>query len=107
MAYSRRRPVRSILEASTVDFDGTRLQNGTAAVESVTPLDHDGEMSFSIDCATCVRQHTNTCDDCVVMFISSRQPDEAVVIDVHEFAALRRLQAAGMVPESKHQAKLG
>jgi hypothetical protein len=64
-------------------------------------------MTVSIDCATCVRQHTPTCDDCVVMFISSRQPNEAVVIDVQEFAALRRLQAAGMVPDSKHQAKSG
>ena len=64
-------------------------------------------MSISIDCGTCVRQHTSTCDDCVVMFIASRQPDEAVVIDVQEFAALRRLQAAGMVPASKHEAKSG
>lgn len=63
-------------------------------------------MSFSIDCSSCVRQHTSTCDDCVVMFLTSREPDEAVVIDVAEFAALKRLQSAGMVPELQHEAKI-
>jgi hypothetical protein len=61
-------------------------------------------MSISIDCGTCVRQHTDTCDDCLVSFITKREPDEAVVIDVMEFAALRRLQSAGMVPALRHEA---
>ena len=57
----------------------------------------------SIDCDACVRQDTDTCSDCVVTFLISRQPSEAVVIDVAEFAALRRLQTAGLVPELRHQ----
>ena len=61
-------------------------------------------MSVCIDCATCVRQDTDSCEDCVVSFITSRDPREAVVIDVAEFAALRRLQNHGLVPESKHRA---
>ncbi len=64
-------------------------------------------MSLSIDCATCVRQHTNTCDDCIVSFITSREPDEAVVIDVAEFAAMRRLQSAGLVPGLQHETGTG
>ena len=62
------------------------------------------DMSISIDCGTCVRQHTDTCDDCMVTFIANREPDEAVVIDVMEFAALKRLHSAGMVPGLRHQA---
>ena len=61
------------------------------------------DMSISIDCGTCVRQHTDTCDDCVVSFITNREPDEAVVIDVIEFAALQRLHEAGMVPGLRHE----
>ncbi|MDA3041228.1 MAG: hypothetical protein O3C27_17195 [Actinomycetota bacterium] len=57
----------------------------------------------SIDCDACVRQDTDTCSDCVVTFLIGRQPSEAVVIDVAEFAALRRLQTAGLVPELRHQ----
>ncbi len=59
---------------------------------------------LSIDCDACVRQDTDTCSDCVVTFLVSRQPSEAVIIDVAEFAALRRLQTAGLVPGLRHQA---
>ncbi len=59
-------------------------------------------MHLNIDCRTCVRQQTATCDDCVVSFISSREPDEAVIVAAAEYAALRRLQAAGLVPGLRH-----
>ncbi|MEM7275523.1 MAG: hypothetical protein AAF547_20775 [Actinomycetota bacterium] len=62
-------------------------------------------MSMTIDCGTCTRQQTSTCDDCVVSFIVSREPEEAVVIDVAEFSALRRLQSAGLVPDLLHDAE--
>ena len=51
-----------------------------------------------IDCDECVMQHTHTCDDCVVTFICSRQPEEAVVIEVAEARAMRVLGDAGLVP---------
>lgn len=44
-----------------------------------------------IDCDECAMQHTEVCADCVVTFICSRQPDEAVVVDVAEVRALRLL----------------
>ncbi len=64
-------------------------------------------MSLSIDCSTCVRQETDSCGDCLVSFITSREPDDAIVIDVAEFAAIRRLQAAGMIPDLQHQSAGG
>ena len=60
-------------------------------------------MSVCIDCDSCVRQETSDCEDCVVTFITSREANEAVVIELDDFAALKRLQAAGMVPELRHQ----
>jgi hypothetical protein len=59
-------------------------------------------MSLIIDCSTCVRAGTSRCSDCVVTFIADRQPDEAIVVDAVEFAALRRLAAAGLVPALEH-----
>lgn len=57
---------------------------------------------MTIDCGTCSRHQTASCGDCVVTFIVEREPDEAVVIDVAEFSALRRLQSAGLVPDLLH-----
>jgi hypothetical protein len=58
-----------------------------------------------IDCGECVMQHTTACDDCVVSFIVGREPGTAVVIDVAEARALRRLSSAGLVPELRHRAR--
>ncbi|HEY8527111.1 MAG TPA: hypothetical protein VIL48_19220 [Acidimicrobiales bacterium] len=60
-----------------------------------------------IDCDECLMQHTRVCDDCVVTFICSRRPDEAVVIDVSEVRALRLLSGAGLVPELRHVRRTG
>lgn len=55
-----------------------------------------------ISCDDCVRQGTNTCDECVVTFICGREPDEAVVIDAAEARAVRLLGRAGLVPPLRH-----
>lgn len=60
-------------------------------------------MSLTIDCGTCAHRQTPTCDDCVVTFIVERAPNKAVVIDAAEFAALRRLRSAGLVPDLLHE----
>jgi len=62
----------------------------------------DGE-PFVIDCRVCVREGTTTCQDCVVTFICSREPDEAVIIDACEFRALRALEQGGLLPGLAHQ----
>jgi hypothetical protein len=60
-----------------------------------------------IDCADCIRQDTPTCDDCLVTFICSREPDDAVVIDASEARALRVLSHAGLIPENRHLPRTG
>ncbi len=64
-------------------------------------------MSMTIDCGTCSHRQTSRCDECVVTFIVEREPNEAVVIDVAEFTALRRLQSAGLVPDLRHEDNQG
>ena len=56
-----------------------------------------------IDCDHCVMQHTSACDDCVVTFVCSRQPDEALVIDAAEERAIRLLSQGGLVPTLRHR----
>lgn len=63
--------------------------------------------ALSIDCDECAMQHTSACDDCVVTFICSREPGEALVIDVAEERALRLLSGAGLVPELRHVRRTG
>lgn len=60
-----------------------------------------------IDCGECAMQDTPVCDDCVVTFICSRAPDEAVVIDVAEARALRLLADAGLTPRLRHHRRTG
>jgi hypothetical protein len=60
-----------------------------------------------IDCDECLMQGTSTCDDCIVTFICSREPDDALVIDVAEERALRLLSASGLVPGLRHVRRIG
>lgn len=62
---------------------------------------------LTIDCDSCTMQHTDACDDCVVTFICSRRPDEAVVVDLDELRALRLLGDAGLVPGLRHDRRTG
>jgi hypothetical protein len=57
---------------------------------------------ITIDCATCVMRDTPTCHDCVVTFLCDREPDEAVLLDLSELQALRRLAQAGLAPGLRH-----
>jgi len=54
--------------------------------------------TLRISCDDCSSRHTTACDDCVVTFICSRDADDAVVLDLDEERALRRLAASGLVP---------
>ena len=58
-----------------------------------------------IDCSDCVMQATDACDDCIVSFVASRDPGDAVVIDVAAERAVRMLARAGLVPDSRHLPK--
>lgn len=60
-----------------------------------------------IDCDDCIMQHTDVCADCLVTFICSREPDEAVVVDVAEIRALRLLGEVGLTPRLRHRRRTG
>jgi hypothetical protein len=60
-------------------------------------------MRISIDCDECVAAGTSACDDCVVTFIISREPGDAVVVDADEERALRILGEHGLVPRLRHE----
>ena len=64
-------------------------------------------MHLTIDCGTCRMQHTAACDDCVVTHLVNEHQHDAVVVDVAEFAALRRLNRAGLVPALRHDRRTG
>jgi len=59
--------------------------------------------ALTIDCATCQLADTEACGDCIVTFICSREPGEAVVIDADELRAVRALAESGLVPPVRHQ----
>lgn len=63
--------------------------------------------SMTIDCGECELEGTAACTDCVVTFICSREPEEAVVIDVAEARAVRLLGRAGLVPHLRHRQRTG
>lgn len=63
--------------------------------------------SFTISCADCAMQGTDSCDDCVVTYICGRQPDDAVVIRADEARAVRLLSDAGLVPGLRHRRRVG
>jgi len=58
-----------------------------------------------IDCAECVLEGTDACEDCVVTWLVRREPRDAVVIDVAEVRALRALEHGGLVPTLRHTAR--
>lgn len=60
------------------------------------------EQNLMIDCDGCSGKSQGACDGCVVTFILSREPDDALVIDVAEQRAMRLLFDAGMVPPLRY-----
>lgn len=56
-----------------------------------------------IDCGTCTMQHSEVCADCLVTHVCSREPDDALVIDVAEVRALHLLTESGLVPKLRHR----
>ncbi len=58
--------------------------------------------TLTIDCATCCKRETTTCEDCIVTFLCGREPGDAVVVDLGEFRALRVLGKSGLVPPLRY-----
>ena len=62
-----------------------------------------GPDPLRISCDECALQHSDACADCVVTFICTREPDDAVVVDVAELRALRALGDGGLLPGLRHE----
>lgn len=62
---------------------------------------------LTISCDDCTMHGTAACDDCVVSFICSREPDDAVVIDAAEERAMRMLARSGLIPQLRHAPAAG
>jgi len=59
--------------------------------------------TFTIDCTGCAHRDTPVCEDCVVSFVVSRDPEDALVVDAAEARAVRLLAHAGLVPGVRHE----
>ena len=69
---------------------------------NIATLDIPVTDTLTIDCSTCSQRHTPTCHGCMVTFICSREPGDAVVVDLSEFRALKVLGDSGLVPPLRH-----
>ncbi len=63
----------------------------------------DLEPSICISCEDCVMQGTDACKDCLVTFVVAHQPGDAVVIDMVEAKAIRRMSRLGLVSPIRHR----
>ena len=61
------------------------------------------EPTFTIDCDQCCMQGTDACGDCVVTYVCSREPGDALIVDLGEYRALEMLAESGLVPTLRHQ----
>lgn len=59
--------------------------------------------SITIDCDTCIMKDTDACSDCVVTYLCDRPAEEAVVINLADFRAMKALADVGLVPELRHE----
>ena len=62
-----------------------------------------GEPTFTIDCEQCCMQGTDACSDCVVTYVCSREPGDALIVDLGEYRALEMLAESGLVPTLRHR----
>jgi hypothetical protein len=74
-----------------------------------TSDDQEPPMSdpISISCDDCTMQGTDACNDCIVTFICSREPGDAIIIDAAEERAVRLLIKNGLVPDLRHTSSAG
>jgi hypothetical protein len=65
------------------------------------------EPALTIDCAVCVAQDTDACDDCVVSYLVGHEADTPMVLDAEELRAVELLADAGLVPASRFAPRPG
>lgn len=59
--------------------------------------------SITIDCDTCIMKDTDACTDCVVTYLCDRPVEQAVVVNLADFRAMKALADVGLVPKLRHE----
>lgn len=67
---------------------------------TVEPCDRE---SITIDCDTCIMKDTDACHDCLVTYMCDRPEEQAVVVNLADFRAMKALAQAGLVPDLRHE----
>jgi hypothetical protein len=77
---------------------------GEVSLEGTDEPSHDTahHTVLRIGCDDCAMSGTAACDDCLVTFVHTHGEPVAVVLDLEEHRALRRLQSVGLVPANRH-----
>jgi hypothetical protein len=60
-----------------------------------------------IDCTQCESYRSSHCDDCFVMAVLNRKPEEPLVIEDRQQPAIARLQEAGLAPVLRFKRRAG
>ncbi len=58
--------------------------------------------AITIDCDTCIMKSTPACEDCVVTYLCDRPAEQAVVVNLADFRAMKALAEVGLVPTLRH-----
>lgn len=71
----------------------------------------DFSADVRISCDDCLRSSSDECAGCLVTFIcaadDAAQEPRAIVLDLEEQRAVRRLQEAGLLPRLRHRRRAG
>ena len=95
---------RATADAATVH--SAEVEDATSGVSAESRLRHPsagGRPSLRIDCGECAMEGTDACADCVMSFVVSREPGDALVVDAEEARAQRILAEAGLLPTLRHR----
>ncbi len=71
-------------------------------VATVLSMSNSDSEVITIDCDTCIMKSTSACDDCVVTYLCERPAEQAVVVNLADFRAMKALADVGLVPGLRH-----
>ena len=60
------------------------------------------ENKLLIDCEKCTKQESLQCEDCVVTFLCGDNDSTAVIINLEEYRAIKKIADAGLVPPLRY-----
>ena len=94
---------RATADAATVHSAEVEDATSGASAERHHHPSAGGRPALRIDCGECAMEGTDACADCVMSFVVSREPGDALVVDAEEARAQRILAEAGLLPTLRHR----